>query len=399
MSAITKVMKLEETHPLVRDARIKFVEETHDYFIDQTKTNGSVTGFVHAFFPHFDQEAVSKSLASRKLKKTSEYYGKTQQEILDMWKEKAESGSQMHLNIELYWNEEPHETESKEFRMFMNFVREVMDKLGLKPFRTELVIFGDDENIAGSVDFIAIDPKTGELVIFDWKRCGKIEYRDDYGKKGYGPCKDLDSCNTLQYNLQLNTYKWIVEKYYGYKVRDVALVFLHPKQEDYVIFWGNDQQERVTEMFRWRQEGLLEEMLELLRTKSGPSPQKSPSSQKSSPDNNQKGKNSCETFRPVCFKRAWAGGNDDSPPLKRSPLLSSATKPVSKGEQTLKKPTTTNSKTTQPPQQTATPQVVVPATTTRTSSSVPSAASSGGGKPLNIMIMQAARKKCCISDD
>lgn len=398
MSAITKVMKLEEAHPLERDARIKFVEETHEYFIDQAKTNGSVTGFVHAFFPHFDQEAVSKSLASRKLKKTSEYYGKTQQEILDMWEEKAESGSQMHLNIELYWNEEPHETKSKEFRMFTNFVRNVMDKLGLKPFRTELVIFGEDENIAGSVDFIAIDPKTGELVIFDWKRCGKIEYRDDYGKKGYGPCKDLDSCNTLQYNLQLNTYKWIVEKYYGHKVRDVALVFLHPKQEDYVIFWGNDQQERVTEMFRWRQEGLLGEMLELLGANSGASP--GSNSRKSSPDDNPKNMKPTEkcTFnKPMCFKRAWAGGNDNPSPSKRQSPPAFTTKSVQGGE-----PDTTNHPiTTQSPPQQATasrPKTVVPAMPTNTSSSVPSAASRGE-KSLNAAIMQAARKKCCISDD
>jgi hypothetical protein len=41
--------------------------------------------------------------------------------------------------------------------------------LGLTSFRTEWQIWGTEEWLAGSVDFVAIN-ESGELHIFDWKR-------------------------------------------------------------------------------------------------------------------------------------------------------------------------------------------------------------------------------------
>lgn len=40
---------------------------------------------------------------------------------------------------------------------------------GLRAFRTEWMIYAEQERLAGSIDFVAIDDK-GELHLFDWKR-------------------------------------------------------------------------------------------------------------------------------------------------------------------------------------------------------------------------------------
>ena len=54
-------------------------------------------------------------------------------------------------------------TEFLLFRKFLSAMR------NLTAYRTEWVIWGDEERLAGSVDFIAMD-EGGDLVIVDWKR-------------------------------------------------------------------------------------------------------------------------------------------------------------------------------------------------------------------------------------
>ena len=50
--------------------------------------------------------------------------------------------------------------------LFLKFVRTLA---GLTAFRTEWTIYGEEERLAGSIDFVAED-KQGNLVLFDWQR-------------------------------------------------------------------------------------------------------------------------------------------------------------------------------------------------------------------------------------
>ena len=58
------------------------------------------------------------------------------------------------------------DADSLEMRLFQKFVRGFA---GLTAFRTEWMIYGDAERLAGSIDFVASNAR-GDLVIFDWKR-------------------------------------------------------------------------------------------------------------------------------------------------------------------------------------------------------------------------------------
>ena len=47
------------------------------------------------------------------------------------------------------------------------------------------------------------------------------------------PCiEHLPDCNFYHYSLQLNTYKALLEKNYGVKVKGMYLVCLHPNNEN-----------------------------------------------------------------------------------------------------------------------------------------------------------------------
>ena len=42
------------------------------------------------------------------------------------------------------------------------------------------------------------------------------------------PLSNLDDCSGCSYALQLGCYRYVLEKYYGFRVKGVALVSLHP---------------------------------------------------------------------------------------------------------------------------------------------------------------------------
>lgn len=47
------------------------------------------------------------------------------------------------------------------------------------------------------------------------------------------PLEHLDDCDGSKYSLQLNMYRYMLEKYYGINISYMGLVSLHPTQDAY----------------------------------------------------------------------------------------------------------------------------------------------------------------------
>jgi len=209
---------LAKKNPHPRDKHIHFEEGPHKYTIrdipgitEETEFT-SVTTWVHQHFEHFDAKKVIAAMM-RNTKKwndpiaNAKYYGKTAEEIEEMWsnagKEAAAKGTEMHYNIECFYNrppgdEEPNpndiphhqvdavDTDCKlditadsphisappslgggtpcgpplEYQYFLNFNNEY--KSTLRPYRTEWTVFHEEARIAGSIDMVyeVIEPET-----------------------------------------------------------------------------------------------------------------------------------------------------------------------------------------------------------------------------------------------
>jgi hypothetical protein len=133
----------------------------------------------------------------------------------------------MHYDIECYYNDEDVEIDEDcvEFDYFMAFENDIGSKL--EPYRTEWTIWDRDLKMAGSIDMIFRNPD-GSLLIYDWKRCKNIK-KDNRFQSAITPCiGHLPDTNFWHYSLQLNTYKYILEKNYGERVVGMYLVCLHP---------------------------------------------------------------------------------------------------------------------------------------------------------------------------
>jgi hypothetical protein len=225
-------------HP--RDLCIEFDEPTHRYTVNGTSDGwSSCTGFLHAFFPHFNPDATIRKMMKSPKWPQSKYYGMTPKEIKDQWnasgKDASEAGTAMHLGIEMFHNSaedliENSVMDTKEWRYFQNYWKECGDDL--VPYRTEWEVWSEEHKLAGSIDMIYYRKSDGKYVIYDWKRSKDIKTNNDY-ESGYPPLDHLPNCNYWHYTLQLNVYKWFLETFYGLEVADLYLIILHPDNGNY----------------------------------------------------------------------------------------------------------------------------------------------------------------------
>lgn len=260
---MTNLLKLKNSHS--RDAFITFNEELHEYYIRnpeyplirKQKVKISVTTYIHKLFPEFDADNIICKMMKSSRWEESKYYGMHAYEIKALWEqnriEAARLGTQMHKNIELFYNSNMNMVNfinnynidiTPEFQMFINFQS---DNKHLKPYRTEWEIFDEDNNIAGSVDML-YENKDGTLDICDWKRCKEIKKENNW-EHGRFPIMHLPNTNFWHYSLQLNVYKYILETKYEKTINNMYLICLHPENENYIRYNVENLQNEVHDMF------------------------------------------------------------------------------------------------------------------------------------------------------
>lgn len=253
-------------HP--RDDHIAFDEPTHKYYVNGScKGNISCTGFVHEFFPHFEpKEIIAKMKRSPKWP-TNKYYGRTDEEIMREWSENGKqastAGTAMHLAIEQFLHGaedqiDPAIYETKEWKYFMKFWADCGSDL--EPYRSEWEVFTDSLEpikgerkikLCGSIDMVFRRRSDNKFVIYDWKRSKEIKSENPFGT-GLPPMEHLPDTNYWHYTLQLNVYKWMLEKYYGLEIADLYLVILHPDNPSYRRMRLNILTDEVEDMMECR---------------------------------------------------------------------------------------------------------------------------------------------------
>lgn len=123
-----------------------------------------------------------------------------------------------------------------EFQQFVRFHQEIVVARGLIPWRTELLLFSRKHLLAGSCDMLFVCPKTGGLLVFDWKRSRAIR-KEPFrrGETGLRVCADLPNANFWKYAMQINIYKVLVQWQTGRRVVGAFLASFHPNQQDFEL--------------------------------------------------------------------------------------------------------------------------------------------------------------------
>ena len=226
---------LANKYPHERDSHIHFDEGPHIYTIDGDSDYMSVTRWNHSHFPHFNADKIIAHKMKSKKWPESPYFGMKPSQIKAQWKENGRkastAGTKMHYDIECFYNDMDIEIEEDcvEFDYFLRFEQDYGEKL--TPYRTEWMVWDKDLRLAGSIDMI-FENEDGSLVIYDWKRCKEIKKENRFESAKTECIKHLPNSNYWHYSLQLNTYKYLIEKNYGKKVKGMYLVCLHPNNRN-----------------------------------------------------------------------------------------------------------------------------------------------------------------------
>lgn len=254
---------LSNLNPHPKDKYIFFDEPSHVYSILDPVTNipdsnyTSVTTVNHGLFPEFNDDAVLKKMRKSVKFAYSEYKDMTDDEIKAQWQEikdeACDQGTEMHYMIECFYNGEVLNN-SKEFEIEMKYFSDYYnDHKDLIPYRTEWRLYDTELKIAGSIDMI-FKGSDGTLKMHDWKRCKKIEDSNPFGWGKYKCIEHLPDSNYWHYCLQLNTYKYMIEKNYGMKVTEMYIISMHPNNENksYLKYEIKDLQKEIGELMAIR---------------------------------------------------------------------------------------------------------------------------------------------------
>lgn len=266
--AIVPLLPLAIKNAHIRDKCIVFDEDPHDYWVKGVRYP-SVTKLIHAYFPVFNASRVATRMAQRiHLKKYEQYWifaystdrkklpvDTIAHSIISHWDRKngeaSALGTQLHRYIELIYNDVvPNEAEMvgacPERTYFESFKFE-MESQGYVPYRTEYMLWDENYKIAGMIDMLVYNTLTKKFEIWDWKRSKRIEHKNRFGK-GYTICRDLDDCNYNHYTLQLNCYKWLLERNYDITISAMKIIIFHPNNDQYMIYNLSDHGSRISRM-------------------------------------------------------------------------------------------------------------------------------------------------------
>lgn len=236
-----------------QDSDINFFAKEHLYLYKNSIQLMAVSDVINIFFKPFDSIKMSKKKAIQK--------NVTQCRILEEWDCEGtisrEAGTFLHQQIYSYFNGEPTSMDyyfeykgnefnykkniniSKEWSYFHNFLTQE----SLKPFRTEWQIYDPKLKIAGTIDFLC---RCGsEYDLYDWKRSDKIDQNARIWDYGINGLNDVPNTRYYHYCIQLNLYKYILEKNYALKIRQLYLIALHPSNEQYVKIQVKDMQNEI----------------------------------------------------------------------------------------------------------------------------------------------------------
>ena len=240
-------MKLEIDNPHPLDSGLSFDEESHTYYLSNQMMKYSVTELVGNYFDKFEPDIAIERMMSGPRWPRPEYQHKadgrpfTPEEIKQQWENIGEyarnRGTWMHYNIERHLNGLESSEGLIEFKQFLDFERDIVKPRGVKPLRTEWRIADPEHNIAGSVDFIGSLPD-GTCIIMDWKRSKNLAtggLNNSYGRRAKYPIDHLDDCEASKYFLQLNLYRYILQKHYNMVVSQMILTSFHPQVSNYFM--------------------------------------------------------------------------------------------------------------------------------------------------------------------
>jgi hypothetical protein len=213
-------MQFDNIEDLINSG-MRLRESDHTYILDSKPAISfyNVTKLVQSQFPPFEREKIAGWLVNNSYK----YCDYTAEELLQKWEDIKDEGSAVHKELENYILSGTTPAHPKAISG-MNWYDQEIRAYGDKVF-PEVIVFSEELEVAGTVDFLVYNSKNGECNIFDWKTSKKIDHngrKQAITQAGAG----LTDCRFDLYSLQLSMYSHLLENYHDIKITNQYLVQL-----------------------------------------------------------------------------------------------------------------------------------------------------------------------------
>jgi len=222
-----------------------YYDEPHKYYLNNQELL-SVTTLIHQYQEEFDEKYWGEYKADE--------YVMEYNDVITAWKFLNKKGTMKGSIIHDYaenrllnkvfkypkdeilkefgfdpiWNE--YEITKKHVDRFIN------DSRGkLIPIKTELVMYDEESLLAGMSDIIFYNVRAKEFQIWDWKTNKELTLLAEKGRKLKKLLYFLDDCDLEIYSLQLELYKYILEKNTNIKFGKSYLIWVSHNNDNYKI--------------------------------------------------------------------------------------------------------------------------------------------------------------------
>lgn len=207
---------------------VEFYAPTHTY---KHKSSGkvftSVTQLISRYKNPFDPTgAIAKAVANKE--------GLTVEQVQAEWKRKSKEA--IDLGNSIHTKYESHIKTKSESGDWIPQFEAALAKIGCSleedniKYYPEILIYDEDNEIAGTVDLL-IELPNGEHYLVDYKTNKALKHPSDeadYVKPMKSPFEELLDCNYNHYLLQLNGYRYMLQK----KGINVAAMFIFHLNRD-----------------------------------------------------------------------------------------------------------------------------------------------------------------------
>ena len=244
---------------------LTYYDEPHKYFLGG-KELISVTTLIHQYQEEFDEDYWANIKALD--------YGISVEEVIRGWRFINRKGTMKGSIIHDYGEnlllnkvfKYPEEEILREFgfdpiRPEYEITKKHVDKFvnhsrgRLIPVKTELVMYDKESLVGGMADILFYNVKAKELQIWDWKT-NKAFTEENSERQLKDFMFTLQDCDLEIYSLQLEAYKYILEKNTNLKLGKSYIVWVSHNNDDFKVIEAKDRKFYINQMFQNRIESL-----------------------------------------------------------------------------------------------------------------------------------------------
>jgi hypothetical protein len=223
---------------------VTFYDEPHKYFLDGRELI-SVTTLIHKYQEEFQEDfwadikGRQHDLTSNQVKRAWQFINKKgtiKGSAIHDYTENVFQNKVFQYPLQIIMNQFGFDPVWSEYQTTKKHVDRFYDDVRGKliPIRTEFVVYDRESLIGGMLDMLFYNVKSGEFQIWDWKTNKKFSTEEKSRHLKDELCM-IEDCDLELYSLQLELYKYIIEKNTGMKLGDSYIVWFSHNNPTYQV--------------------------------------------------------------------------------------------------------------------------------------------------------------------